>query len=154
MVTNYFEWMGAGFYSPLQQSAAMHGPAAILRELYYGRDLETIYLRIDFHEHATDELDKLKLRIIFRNTGARAVVITFSQILPDEPVRSEMLWDDNTPNPDGEAALGRIFEMRAHLAAIGVGPDESCDFQATIWKEGLPRETFPLEGWLSVAPPP
>src|SRR5581483_3891709 len=47
-VTSYFEWMGAGHYRPDQRSGAMHGGHSQVRDIYYGTDGETFYLRLDF----------------------------------------------------------------------------------------------------------
>src|SRR5205807_1499810 len=46
-VTSPFEWMGAGRYRPDPRSGAMHGSQPAARELYYGVDRGTLFLRLD-----------------------------------------------------------------------------------------------------------
>ena len=55
--------------------------------------------------------------------------------------------------PLGEAAVGKIFEMRLNLGVLGFRADQPFDFQVTLWENNLPVETFPLEGWLAVPVP-
>ena len=46
-VTSYFEWLGAGRYQPDPRSGAMHGAAPPVREIFYGSDGESLYIRLD-----------------------------------------------------------------------------------------------------------
>jgi alpha-amylase/alpha-mannosidase (GH57 family) len=49
-VTSYFEWVGAGRYQPDNRSRAMHSNEPRIRDIYYGADGESLYLRLDFDE--------------------------------------------------------------------------------------------------------
>ena len=51
-VTSAFEWMGAGRYRPDRRSGAMHGGAAIAREMFYGSDGDRLFVRLDAAESA------------------------------------------------------------------------------------------------------
>jgi len=46
-VTSYFEWLGAGRYRPDPRSGAMHGGESPVREILYGTDGPTLYVRVD-----------------------------------------------------------------------------------------------------------
>ncbi len=46
-VTSAFEWMGAGRYRPDPRSGAMHGGAAVAREMFYGSDGQRLFVRLD-----------------------------------------------------------------------------------------------------------
>ena len=46
-VTSYFEWLGAGRYRPDPRSGAMHGAAPPAREIFYGSDGESLFIRLD-----------------------------------------------------------------------------------------------------------
>ena len=154
-VTNYFEWMGAGFYSPVQMASTMHGPSALMRELYFGRDAQNFFLRIDFYDTAGIAPGKDKLRIVFRNGGLRAILVTFAKSSIDRQVLCDTSWEEDTPWPrsiSSQAALGKIFEMRISLQSLGLNSKDPFDFQVTLWEE-FPRETFPLEGWITVPAP-
>jgi alpha-amylase/alpha-mannosidase (GH57 family) len=46
-VTSAFEWMGAGHYRPDTRSGAMHGGAAVAREMFYGSNGTELFVRLD-----------------------------------------------------------------------------------------------------------
>jgi alpha-amylase/alpha-mannosidase (GH57 family) len=48
-VTSYFEWMGAGRYRPDPRSGAMHGGESPLREMFYGSDGTSLFVRLDMN---------------------------------------------------------------------------------------------------------
>jgi alpha-amylase/alpha-mannosidase (GH57 family) len=151
-ITNYFEWIGAGFYSPQQSGGAMHGRAPMMRELYYGRNAGNFFLRIDWNDVPPEEIAKTRLRLSFRPAGLHAITARFSPGKTERALSCELRRDEETgslPDTLGQAALGKIFEMRVSLEAIGAGSSDPFDFQVTIWENEYPRETFPLEGWLS-----
>jgi hypothetical protein len=46
-LTSYFEWLGAGRYRPDPRSGAMHGGESLAREMFYGTDGKSLYVRLD-----------------------------------------------------------------------------------------------------------
>jgi len=46
-VTSPFEWMGAGYYRPDFRSGSMHSGEPPLRDIYYGSDGESLFVRVD-----------------------------------------------------------------------------------------------------------
>jgi hypothetical protein len=46
-VTSAFEWMGAGRYRADTRSGAMHSDKPPLREIFYGCDEESLFVRVD-----------------------------------------------------------------------------------------------------------
>jgi len=46
-VTNYFEWLPAGFYDVSQGGGAMHRGTSIITHIYYGFDLANMFFRLD-----------------------------------------------------------------------------------------------------------
>ena len=49
-VTSYFEWSGAGRYHPDNRSGAMHSDEPKVRDVYYGVDDDSLYLRLDLDD--------------------------------------------------------------------------------------------------------
>ncbi|MBI1983347.1 MAG: glycoside hydrolase [Acidobacteria bacterium] len=62
-VTNYFEWLGAGIYSPDYRSGSMHGGAEAVEALYYGHNDRALYLRLDFSPALLVEHPRFEIRI-------------------------------------------------------------------------------------------
>ncbi|MGL1751819.1 hypothetical protein ACSTG9_23655, partial [Vibrio parahaemolyticus] len=64
------EWLGAGHYKVDERSGAMHGQRFLIRDLYYGSDGPSIYLRLDFESRMENGM--ANLRISPAHDGARA----------------------------------------------------------------------------------
>ena len=157
VVSNYFEWMGAGYYNPLYRGTVMQGGPPLLRQLYYGRNRECFFLRMDFYsipDLASGAPGKVQFRIEFRDTAYPGVAVNLRAPGPDQKPMCEVRAErENLSQPLAlaEAALDKILEVKLSLAALGMDPMQPFDFRVTLWEQDLPRETFPLEGWLTLA---
>ncbi len=58
-----------------------------------------------------------------------------------------MAVHDNPTQPV-EAAFARVLEMRISLAAAGVQTGHLLRFQLSLWKDGLPMDALPQQGWI------
>ena len=151
IVTNYFEWMSAGFYRPVHRDGAMHGKRGVLSQVFFGRDAEHWYLRADFHNLAQENPERFEMRIILREPSAPTVVVRFHRA--GDGLQCEILSEKATDPPLGEASLRKVFELRLVLASLRLRAGQSLEFQFVLWEDNLPVETLPLDGWLSVPVP-
>ncbi len=96
-VTSYFEWMGAGRYQPDNRSGAMHSAEPRIRDVYYGADNESLYVRLDFDDgfEFRPEFHGLELR-----SGKKSVPLL--------------------NNPAVQFAKNRIVEIRVPLEMVGL----------------------------------
>ncbi|MBI3934948.1 MAG: glycoside hydrolase [Acidobacteria bacterium] len=155
-ITSYFEWMGAGNYRPITRATTMQGQPPILRELFYARNSDKFFLRIDFCKQPSEALEKLSLRLRLRNAErCSEVLIAFSRGSKDGPIQCHVGSDQekSAASPISQVALGKILELELNLAALGFPADRSFEFQVSVWQERLPLESLPLEGWLTVPVP-
>jgi alpha-amylase/alpha-mannosidase (GH57 family) len=141
-VSSYFEWLGAGCYKVDNRSGAMHGQRFIIRELYYGTDGASLFLRLDFEENAA--------------SGLRGALVNL-QIAPvSDPAhitKASLPVSLNGPGSVNgiEYAFAKIYEIRVPLSAIGVGLRQPVRFQLSLWQNGLPLDAQPQQGWLEVS---
>jgi len=155
-ISSYFEWMGAGNYCPITRATTMHGQAPILQELYYGRDTEHFFLRIDFFKPPAEFLDGITLRLGIRcGECSHEVIVSFSRNQADTTFTCQLRLEQESSaaQPLGQATLSRILEIGLSLEALGIKPHQTFEFQASLWLESLPLESLPLEGWLAVPVP-
>jgi alpha-amylase/alpha-mannosidase (GH57 family) len=151
-VTTYFEWLGAGMYRADQRLGAMHGKRFFVREIYYGTDGASFFLRVDFlpEDHAL--LPGMEARL----TVQAGRIVRLSIRLEKDGVRVlefAMENDGSKPIPIDpkqlEIRFGRILEMRIPLSAL-----PRCDgklrFQFSLWQQGLPVDALPVSGWLEL----
>lgn len=142
-VSSYFEWMGAGLYKVDGRSGAMHGQRFLIRELHYGSDGSSLFLRLDFEDRAASGLEgaKVNLRIAPASDPGR-IHSTSMPVLHQGGVGMA---------DDIEFAFRKIFEVRVPLSAIGAGLRQSVRFQLSLWQNGLPLDALPQQGWMEVS---
>ncbi len=75
----YFEWLGAGVYSPERRGGAMHGRVFYLKELRYGFEEERFVLRVDCFPEALAELEDPEFRIVFGGVEEMTVVVNLER---------------------------------------------------------------------------
>ncbi len=120
----------------------MHGKRFIFSQLQFGSDGEKLYLRIDFVPDSEDILKSGELRVTVRVKGdEQRTAIRLAN--PKEPVSLV---------PNGEAVLwaaNAILEVAIPvIKGREFGPVDVC---LSIWKDGLPIDAVPQQGWLTIA---
>ncbi len=141
-VTTYFEWLGAGLYSPDHTTSSMHGRRFYIDQLHYGADDDNFYLRLDFLPGVLDSLGKTNSEIHVRIGGGNA-----------EPVELVAhLQQGARKHGTVDVCVGRIFEMRVSFASVGLRGAFCVTFQVVLVEDGLPVDMAPTEGWLTMSP--
>jgi alpha-amylase/alpha-mannosidase (GH57 family) len=140
-ISSYFEWLGAGLLRVDNRSGAMHGQRFVIRELRYGSNGSSLFLRLDFEEQIVPTLTGavVKLRVAPASEPARVTSadLTIAPGVHDAPAGLEY-------------AFSRILEIRVPLAAIGAGLQQRVRFQLSLWQDGLPLDAVPQQGWVEV----
>ncbi|HKS97588.1 MAG TPA: glycoside hydrolase family 57 protein [Terriglobia bacterium] len=156
-VTTYFEWMGAGLYTPDVSFGSMHGAALVQRQhieaLYYGYGERGLYLRLDLNQaflsqhrdfevranadgddplrlHVTVEAGKLGTLELWKGRELRPVFMPEEQRL--------------------EVAFERVFEVRLSYELVSPTPEHKVRLQVSLWADELPLQVIPQEGWLTL----
>jgi alpha-amylase/alpha-mannosidase (GH57 family) len=138
-VTSYFEWLGAGLYRAHARSGAMHGRQFLVREVHYGTDGASAFLRLDFDRRPEEMAGGLEFRLRFlqkAGTEIQTVVVHTG----DGITRA-------TP-PEARAELRDLLEIEVPLRLIGFQGGAPLQFQISLWQGGLPIGTLPHEGAL------
>jgi hypothetical protein len=152
-VTSYFEWIGAGVYRVDERSGSMHGKKFLVREVQFGSDGASLFLRVDFHPGHEQDLPGMEARLTaqpFDEWQSSHVVLGFS------PGAAHVVETKLVAPPAGastasvECAFARILEVRLSLAALGVRQGHGLRFQFSLWQGGLPMDAVPQQGWLEL----
>jgi len=147
-VTSYFEWLGAGLYRVDERSGSMHGKKFVAKEAYFGSDGANFFLRVDFHSAYLTELSSMEGRLTAQSLdGAQSshVVIGFSQ--GAARVSETALA---CPPREVECVFSRVLELRIALPSLGIPKGGGLRFQFSLWREGLPMDAVPQQGWLEM----
>jgi len=148
-VTSYFEWMGAGVYRVDERSGSMHGKKFLVKEVHFGSDGQSFFLRIDLNPGSEREIGGMEARFTGQTLdGKRSsqVTIGFTQCAA-RPAEVKLAVP-----ADGavECAFARVLELRLSLAAMGVAAGQGLRFQCSLWESGLPIDAIPQQGWLEM----
>ena len=144
-VTSYFEWMGAGVYRQDGRSGSMHANRSPVEQAHYGTDGKRLYLRIDFAPGCEETLGGVELRLGVQTAGQ-----TWSGPLGVFTAGPGSGFAAGESFPGAECAFRKILEAGIPLAAIGQPAGEAIRFQFSLWKDGLPIDAVPRQGWLDV----
>ena len=142
IVSSYFEWMGAGVYQVARRGGAMHGKRFIFSQIQFGSDGAKLFLRIDFTPGSNDILKFGELRCTMRVDGEEQRA----------GIRLSAPKDQVYLVPSGavvEWAANSILEIAIPLKRKDSEPLDVC---LSAWKDGLPVDAVPQQGWLAIAP--
>ncbi|HLY62376.1 MAG TPA: glycoside hydrolase family 57 protein [Terriglobia bacterium] len=152
-VTTYFEWLGAGVYTPDTRAGSMHGAAQYFEALYFGYSREALYLRLDLSSNFLGEHDEFQIRVNVCSKlqsrlhatikGGKTGAIEFSQ----GEFASEVAF---TPSSGPQVAFARILEAKLDLQQLGLKAGEKAQIQVALWVHDLPAQIIPHEGWLTI----
>jgi hypothetical protein len=147
---------------------AMHGKQFLLDAVYAGLDADSVSGRLDFHHSLPEGAYRLVVNIEVRRDGR-------DRKSPAEPYRltadaqGKMLqkWaltngeerrklasfsaENGSASTNGvEAALDEIFEFRIPFELVGAQQGSRIRLRFSIWREHLPVDSLPLEGWIDL----
>jgi hypothetical protein len=141
-VTSYFEWLGAGVYRADPRSGAMHGRQFLVREIHYGTDGASVFLRLDF-DTRPEQLDGgLELRLHFLHQSSTDAVSVSVHVNGGAT---------HATLQEISVALRDVLEIGVPLRSIGASSGMPLRFQLSLWQGGLPLGTLPHEGWLKLS---
>jgi hypothetical protein len=145
-VSSYFEWLGAGIYRPDHRQGAMHGKEFVAAQLYYGSDGESLFVRLDLEQAGPGALAGAEIRLAMEGTG-RDLQVT--AVL----TRSGVELEGDARVKDGvAAAYGHTFELSCHFERCGFRADQPFRMQTSVWRDGLPLDALPAQGWIEFVP--
>lgn len=149
--TSYFEWLGAGVYSPERRGGAMHGRTYYLHELRYGFEAGCFSIRVDAFPESLAELENPEFRITIAGEEEVALVLKMRRgHLTEFSVEKGAVCLMN-PETVAEAAFDRILELRIQKDLIGIKGQTNLRLGVALWHAGLPVDVLPAEGFLEVA---
>jgi len=148
--SSYFEWLGAGLYSPERRGGSMHGRVFYLHELRYGFEEGRFCVRIDPFMEAIGELEDPEFRITIG--GAEDVTLVVNLVrghVQGFAVERDRLCLLN-PKAIAEAAFERVLEVAIHKDQLKLAGKTKLRLGVALWHGGLPVDVLPAEGFLEV----
>ena len=168
LVSGYFEWMGAASYTSDQRSSAMHGKQFLLDAVYAGLDSNSVSGRLDFYmglpegpyqiilnfEVTADARDRnsasSSYRMVVDAQGAHLLGWVLTNGNERNKLASHAAHNGNKSANGVEVAICEIFEMRVPFDLIGAKPGSRIRLRFALWRDQLPADSLPLEGWIDL----
>jgi alpha-amylase/alpha-mannosidase (GH57 family) len=149
--TSYFEWLGAGLYSPERRGGAMHGRIFYLRELRYGFEADRFSVRVDAFSEVLGEMDDPEFRITIGTAEELSVVVRLQRGRVQEFAVEKGRLCLLNPASVACAAFDRILEVSVRRDALNLKGQKTLRLGVALWHAGLPVDVLPAEGVLEIA---
>ena len=148
--SSYFEWLGAGLYSPERRGGSMHGRVFYLHEMRYGFEEDRLCIRIDHFAETLSELDDPEFRITVGAAEELVIVVKLQrgriQDFAVEKARLCLLQLESV----AVAAFDRILEVAIHRDQLDLKGQSKLMLGVALWHGGLPVDVLPAEGLLDI----
>lgn len=157
-ISNFYEWSSAGFYDVSKIGGTMHRAETITKGIYYGFNLDMLFLRIDTNLKLSD---KFMQDFVFEINFVEPVVQKLRLKIPSEKEQScqfcffrlvNDVWQD-IENSSIHCAIKKIIEIKIPFAALLVKPEDKIRILLSIKKGDDEIERWPLKGVIDVLVP-
>ncbi len=148
--TSYFEWLGAGLYSPERRGGSMHGRVFHLRELRYGFEEDRFSVRLDFFPEGLAELEDPEFRVTIGSAEELTVVVKLARGRLSEFAVEQGRVCLLNPKSVAQAAFDRILEVSVNRSEINLKGQKNLRLGVALWHGGLPVDVLPAEGFLEI----
>ena len=146
-----FDWRDAVRVDPAATSGSMHQTSVVIRELRYGFDERSLYVRVECEAAAIDDSGFLLVEAVGKAGAPIAAEIPLGG-----PVSGAPAWRGETlGEPDeGVYARDRYVEARLPFQKFGIAPGKSLEWRLLVERQGRPVAVVPRDGSFRVGRPP
>ncbi|HUI52540.1 MAG TPA: glycoside hydrolase family 57 protein, partial [Terriglobales bacterium] len=144
--SSYFEWLGAGVYSPERRGGSMHGRVFYLKELRYGFEKERFVLRVECFPDSLGELNDPEFRIVLGGKEEVTVVVNLDRGRVKEYAVEKSRVCLLNPEELVEVGFRRTLEVAVQREALALDGQTKFTVGLALWHGGLPIDVLPAEG--------
>ena len=147
-VTNYYEWRCAG-HVDLSTGGAMHQAARKLSHLYYGFDMENLFVRIDPNQEAENG-DGVEIWIKVLSPVPHTIKFAISC---DSRLSLEKDEAEISKTEGWEINCGKVIELRVPFDVLEMKAGDEARFAIEVVENGSQIERYPRDGFISFEVP-
>jgi hypothetical protein len=164
-LTNYFEWLPAGFYNPTKGGDAMHLAHPTIKAIYVGFDYESMFLRIDVEEDLLkgESAGGLSIQVHFLAPSLVRMEAELGSNGLQRPATAKLLEGRSMPEEgnsreqtgrDGmKVAVDRVVEIAMSAKALSIEAGGEVRFIVALSVEGREKERWPRTSYFTVRVP-
>ena len=124
----------------------MHGREFVAKELYYGSDGESVFVRLVLDQPGRGTLAGTEIRMAIEGP---ARTLQLSAMLTSAGV---VLTGTGGESGLVKPAYGRFFELSCRAGEAGFDMEAPLRLQLSLWRDGLPLDALPSQGWIEFVP--
>mgnify|MGYP003858537477 CR=1 FL=1 len=151
-VTSYYEWLNSAYLDVERTAGAMHRATAFTSMIYYGFDLNNLYLRVDAEGPLIEISKEMTFSFQFlKPRESRLDVVVTQELRALFYRRAEEQWQF-IGNIEG-VAIKDILEVAVPFAMLNAQEGDEIAFFLSILRDGDEIERCPLRGYISLEAP-
>ncbi len=154
LLTDFFEWRGAGTINPNPPLGAMWNADRLLTTLCFGYDLEHLYLRLDPDESLLSKKTGISIEC-WLETPARGYRLSLSLASPDHYALARRSGQDTWQQIGSKDLIGwkEVLELALPFKDIGVEAGESVSLSILVRDNGLEIARYPRQEPVMITAP-
>jgi hypothetical protein len=155
-VTHFYEWRAAGYFAASSPGESMYRSEAFVSGIYYGFDLERLYLRIDpiLGNHNPPEGLQFAVHFLTAPEWQIAFPVRFAEGAQQAfTLCSRGPGHARRPRNFTSIRSDRIVELSIPFAELRLHPKEKVNFCIRVEKGDQEVERYPRSGFLTVVVP-
>lgn len=150
IVTNYYEWISAALYNISSMGGTMHQTDSIIQRIYYGFNLQSLFLRMDTNQRLDQSIFKeLTFQIHFTEPQGIRIVMEFQE----GRITAHLYQNGKDPEPLTEVAKDKIIEIGIPFKNLGVSVNDRVSFFIMVKRKNMELEKWPIGPSLSFMVP-
>jgi len=154
LVTNYFEWLGATAYEIHRRGETMHRTDVPVSMIYYGMNLDSLFLRVDFRVGYHDPgLIGDAVIVHFLKPHFKRLVIPMGTTTAGARIVEGEHEETVRAMPAGSVVIEEILELGISWRDIGAEADDRVQFMLSLEKGGRSLSVWPMTGFFEVTVP-
>ncbi|MDX9702688.1 MAG: glycoside hydrolase family 57 protein [Candidatus Auribacterota bacterium] len=154
--THFYEWQEAGYYNTSKSTTTMHKSEIFLKTIFYGFDLQHLYLRFDpFHNESWNNKEKKTVAITI-NAAEKQFLIEFPFERNTKISYVLFVVEQNKKQQVGKYTsikADKIIELSIPFEKLKLHPGYDVSFFAEIKHDDLSLEKYPNSGVISFSVP-
>jgi alpha-amylase/alpha-mannosidase (GH57 family) len=156
-ITNYYEWLSAGYYDIARARGAMHQIETLLKDIYYGFSMTELFVRLGANlPFSNNEIPSFSFAIITSFPSEKKAEIVYSVKENKYAFKFYRMGEKHEwefiKNID-TFGVGRIIEIGLSFADLEAKPGQKIDFVVVVNRDGQELERWPRGGEISVTVP-
>ncbi len=155
LVTDYYEWLEAGYFDVESIGGTMHRSQSILRRIYYGFDLERLYVRLDMVGIENGPTEAMVLALLVYPSIVRVQMPIYPGKSPIAATLMKKNAQDNWVafKELKDAAFDRVLELGIGFSDLNAHKNQELFLRICIEEEGRILEKLPYHGPIRIHVP-